>query len=181
VRGVIRAAAEAKENPVNVKPMLRTGVLFAALAAVAVPAQAATTGTMSGTACQSLYDPSYQNGRLLWHDGNAIRNSDVYTKYVSCPIPRVNGTSTTGLSAAYVDLSDASAGTMSCSLNSWDDFGNLIASSGTKYSGGTGQREIAFGNFPTSVAWGTYTLSCTLPPLSATQSTYIYSYQWVER
>jgi hypothetical protein len=163
------------------KAITRTGVLLLGLAAVAGSAQAATTGTASGAACQSLYDPSYQNGRLLWYDGNAVRNSDVYTKYVTCPIQRVNGLSTTGLSGAYVDLSDASAGSMNCSLNSWDYYGNLVMGTGSVYSGGTGQREISFGNIPTSVAWGTYTISCSMPPITAVQSTYIYSYQWVER
>jgi len=161
--------------------IIRSAVLLAALAATSAPAQAATTGTMSGVACQSQYDPSYQNGRLIWYDPNAVRNSDVYTKYVNCPIQRVNGLSTTGLSSAYVDLSDGSAGTMYCSLNAWDEYGNLVASSGTKYSGGTGQHEISFGNIATSDAWGNYTISCSLPPPSGIPSTYLYSYQWVER
>jgi hypothetical protein len=154
--------------------------LFAALAAG--PAQAGTTHTTGGEACQSVYDTSYTYGKYIFY-GNGVHAFDkVDAKFFSCPMARVNGLSATGLSSAYVDVYDASNGSMWCSLTATDEFGNqLPGGSGAKYSGGGGQREISFGNIASSDPWGTYNMFCTMMPTVTAYNSYIYSYQWVER
>ena len=59
--------------------------LFAALAAG--PAQAGTTHTTGGEACQSVYDTSYTYGKYIFY-GNGVHAYDTAAaKFFSCPIP----------------------------------------------------------------------------------------------
>jgi len=155
---------------------------FALIAALGVcPAQASTYETTTGEDCQSVYDNTWTYGKYIYYGGGVHAYDTTDAKFFSCPMHRTNGLSTTGLSSAYVDVYDASNGNMWCSLTAVDEYGNSVATSGTKYSGGGGQREIGFGSIATSDAWGSYVMFCTMAPTVTAYNSYIYSYQWVER
>lgn len=155
---------------------------FALIAALGVcPAQASIYHTTTGEDCQAVYPDTYVYGQNIFY-GNGVHAYDTANaKFFSCPMQRDNGLSTTGLSSAYVDVYDASNGNMWCTLTATDEYGNSVATSGTKYSGGGGQREIPFGNIALSDAWGAYNMFCTMSATVTAYNSYIYTYQWVER
>jgi hypothetical protein len=161
---------------------ITTSAAFALFAVLgASPAQAAIYHTTTGVDCQSVYPDTYVYSQNVFHSNGVHAYDTVNPKFFQCSMQRDNGLSTTGLSSAYVDVYDASNGNMWCQLTATDEYGNSVASSGAKYSGGGAQREIAFGNIATSDAWGAYNMFCTMAPTVTAYNSYIYTYQWVER
>jgi hypothetical protein len=149
--------------------------------AVVAPAQAAIYHTTTGEDCQAVYPDTYVYSQNVFYGSGVHAYDTVNAKFFTCPMQRDNGLSTTGLSSSYVDVYDASNGGMWCTLTATDEWGNSVATSGAKYSGGGGQREIVFGNIATSDSWGSYNMFCTMTPAVTAFNSYIYSYQWVER
>ena len=165
----------------DTKRLWISGALFALIGSATASADAAVYGTMNGSACQSVYDNTWPYGTNIFYNGNINSNDAVNAKYVVCPLPRQNVTSTNGLSAAYVTLNDPTSGSMWCQLTSFDFFGNVVASSGAIMSGGNGKRLVPLTGIATSSAWGNYSLFCTMPPRgSSGGAATIYSYLWVE-
>jgi hypothetical protein len=157
--------------------------LLAAVIGVSQLALAATTGTLSGTACKSVYDNAWGYGADIYYGVGVSSTDTEYGKFYACPIQRVNGLSSTGLSGAWIDLYESNTtGQSFCHISAYDEFGNQIATSGTKYSGGTGQREISFGGLSTSDPWGFYEVFCGMASRAPSgQSPTIYAYEWTER
>lgn len=167
----------------NSKHLCALGALIAAGTLVG-PVSATTYGSQVGSACQSTYPYPNAAATNLWRSENGINTTDANTKFLTCPIPRSNALSTTGLSGAYVDMKDGTYGTNYCWLSAYDEYGNQVANSGTKYSGGAGNHEIAFGSIATSDAWGFYSIFCAWGPPTVPNPNninWIYSYQWAER
>jgi len=165
------------------KRLIALGALIA-VGTLVGPATATTYGSLGGSACHPVYPDTNSASTNLYHSEVGINSSDNASKILVCPIPRSNALSTTGLSGAYVDMKDATNGQDYCWLSANDEYGNQVATSGVKYSGGSGNREIAFGSIATSDAWGFYSIFCgwappTLP--NPNNVTWIYSYQWAER
>jgi hypothetical protein len=163
---------------------MAVGGLLAALGGVTAVADAATVGTLSGVACRSLYDNTQNQGKFIFHDPNGLSTTDTtWAKSLTCPIQRVNGLSTTGISNTYVSIYESHASLRSsCTLNAYDEYGNQVSSTSTATSGGQGLQELILGNLSTSDAWGVYSLVCTLMPRASNgAASMLYSYEWNER
>nr|MCH9672315.1 hypothetical protein [Gammaproteobacteria bacterium] len=113
------SAANLTANPIEINP----GTLN--------PSWAVTDSkTMPGNSCQAYGESSaYADAIDLKHLSYALTSGDDSITTVVCPIVRDNTTNTNGVDGVEIKVFNPVAGVdFECQLNSYDEFGGLVAS-----------------------------------------------------